>query len=143
MLILVAFAFLAGFVTILTPCILPILPIVLSSSVASGRSRPLGVILGLVLSFSVFTLAISQLVALLGLSANVLRLVAVVVIALLGLAMIVPALNTRLELLLSGLPGMVRQGNRSGLGGGFVMGVSLGLVWAPCAGPILAAITTL
>src|ERR687885_121755 len=120
MLILIAFAFLAGFVTVLTPCILPILPIVLSSSVTTGRSRPVGVILGLVISFSIFTLAISQLVALLGLSANVLRLIAVVVIALLGLAMIVPALSTRLEMLLSGLPGMVKQGNRSGLAGGFV-----------------------
>ena len=62
MVILFVFAFLSGFVTVLSPCILPVLPIVLSSSAASGKRRPLGVILGLIISFSIFTLLITQIV---------------------------------------------------------------------------------
>ena len=66
----IVFAFLAGLVTVASPCILPILPIALSSGATLGRLRPLGVIVGLVVSFSVFTLAVSQLVALIGLPAG-------------------------------------------------------------------------
>jgi cytochrome c biogenesis protein CcdA/thiol-disulfide isomerase/thioredoxin len=141
--LIVLIAFLAGLVTVASPCILPILPIALSATMAQGRARPLGVILGLVVSFSVFTLAVSQLVALLGLSANTLRIAAVGIIALLGLSMIVPALNSRLEGVFGGLPGLAPKRQRSGLFGGLLTGAALGLVWAPCAGPILAAITTL
>jgi cytochrome c biogenesis protein CcdA len=139
----IVFAFLAGLVTVASPCILPILPIALSSGVARGRLRPLGVIVGLVVSFSVFTLAVSQLVALLGLPANALRLAAVVIIALLALGMIVPALRDQLERLFSRLPGLAPTRQGSGWWGGLLTGAALGLVWAPCAGPVLAAITTL
>jgi cytochrome c biogenesis protein CcdA/thiol-disulfide isomerase/thioredoxin len=143
MLLTVIFAFFAGLVTVASPCILPILPIALSAGVARGRSRPLGVTLGLVISFSLFTLIISQAVAALGFSANTLRLIAVAVIAFLGLALIVPELNARVEGLFARLPGLAPQRQRSGLWGGLLTGATLGLVWAPCAGPILAAITTL
>lgn len=145
MIILILFALLSGVVTVLSPCILPVLPIVLSSTLTGGKRRPQGVILGLIISFSIFTLAISQIVSLLGISANVLRLVAVVIIAVLGLSLLVPGLNALMEKLLSRLPGLVRQGEEQGSGfwSGFATGASLGLIWAPCAGPILAAITVL
>src|SRR5262249_36791009 len=81
MLLLVVVALVAGLATVFSPCILPVVPVVFSSSVAGGKLRPLGVIAGLIVSFSVFTLAITQIVALLGISASVLRLVAVAVIA--------------------------------------------------------------
>jgi len=82
MLLLVGFSFLAGLVTILAPCIWPILPIVFSSSLAGGgKKRPLGITLGVILSFSVLTLFISYLVMLFHFNPNVLRTVAVVVIA--------------------------------------------------------------
>ena len=143
MVLLIGVAFVAGIVTVLSPCILPILPVVLASA-AGGRRRPLAVIVGLVASFAAFTLVISQLVMQLGLPANVLRLAAVVVIGLLGLAMIIPALTERLEMLLSRLPGLApQQQTDEGWRGGLLTGATLGLVWAPCAGPILAAITTL
>ena len=143
MLLLILFGFLAGLVTVAAPCILPVLPIVLSSSVAGGKWRPVSLILGLIGSFSLFTLAITQLVALAGISPSALRLVAVGILALLGLGMILPGWNARIEALLGRLPGLVNQRERSGWLGGLLTGASLGLVWAPCAGPVLAAITTL
>jgi cytochrome c biogenesis protein CcdA/thiol-disulfide isomerase/thioredoxin len=145
MIILILFSLLSGLVTVLSPCILPVLPIVLSSTLTGGKRRPLGVVSGLIISFSIFTLAISQIVSLLGISANVLRILAVVIIGILGLGLILPGLNELIEKLFSRLPGLVKQGEQqgSGFGSGFITGASLGLIWAPCAGPILAAVTTL
>ena len=143
MVLLIAVAFVAGVATVLSPCVLPILPVVLASS-TGGRKRPLALILGLVFSFALFTLLISQLVMRLGLSGSILRLAAVVIIGLLGVALIVPALNARLERLFIRLPGLAPQGHSdAGWRGGLLTGATLGLVWAPCAGPILAAVTTL
>src|ERR1700761_5579446 len=105
MLILVLVAFIAGLVTVLSPCILPILPIVLGSSVNGGKSRPLGVVIGLIISFSIFTLAAAQIVALLHLSPAVLRDLAIVIIAVLGISLIIPAFNQWMERLFSRLPG--------------------------------------
>jgi cytochrome c biogenesis protein CcdA/thiol-disulfide isomerase/thioredoxin len=143
MLVLLFFAALSGLVTVFSPCILPVLPIVLSSTLSGGKRRPIGVIVGLIVSFSLFTLAITQIVTLLGLSANTLRLAAVAILGILGLSLIVPALSLRIEQALSRLPGLARQSQGSGFGSGLLTGASLGLVWAPCAGPILAAVTTL
>jgi cytochrome c biogenesis protein CcdA/thiol-disulfide isomerase/thioredoxin len=146
MIAIIGFAFLAGLVTILAPCIWPILPIVLSSSVASkGRYRPLGITIGIMLSFGFFTLAISYLVKIFHFDPNSLRVVAVVVIGFLGLTMVVPALSRLVEGFISRLSGLFghrfKQG--SGFGAGFLTGLSLGIVWSPCAGPILAAIAAL
>ena len=145
MLLLILFSLLSGIVTVLSPCVLPVLPIVLSSSAASGKRRPLGVITGLIISFSFFTLAISQIVRWLGLSAQTLRIIAVSVIGLLGLSMIVPKFNEWVEKALSFIPRMANNEPRQGSGfwPGFLTGLSLGLVWAPCAGPILASVTAL
>jgi cytochrome c biogenesis protein CcdA/thiol-disulfide isomerase/thioredoxin len=142
MVILVFFSILSGIATILSPCILPILPIVLSSSATTQRARPLGMITGLILSFSAFTLLITKIVSFLGLSANTLRLASVVILILVGLTMLIPALTVLYERLLGFLPGLVNQsGNRgSGFVPGFLTGATLGLVWAPCAGPILSAV---
>lgn len=145
MVILFLFSLLAGAVTVLSPCILPVLPIILSSATTKGKARPLGVITGLIVSFSFFTLAVSKIISLLGISANVLRLAAVFIIAILGLVLVLPFLGTWFERLVRFLPGMVkpRSNQASGFWPGILTGASLGLVWAPCAGPILAAITAL
>ncbi len=146
MILLLGFAFLSGLVTILAPCIWPLLPIVLSSTLSGkGRQRPLGITLGIIFSFALFTLVVSSLVKIFHFDPNILRLFAVIVIGFLGLTMIIPALSGLLESLISRLTGFAgqrfQQGN--GFGAGFVTGVSLGIVWSPCAGPILAAIATL
>ena len=95
--ILLLFAFLAGLVTILAPCIWPLLPIVLSAASGGGKRRPLGITLGVMTSFTVFTLSISYLEKFLHVDPNLFRLIAVAVIGLLGLSMMIPPLATAFE----------------------------------------------
>ncbi len=142
MAILLVFAILSGILTILSPCILPILPIVLSSSATEQKARPLGLITGLIVSFSVFTLLVTRIVELLGIPAGTLRLLSAAFLIVIGLSMIIPALATRLEQVLSFLPRLAgsKPSGGSGFRDGFLTGASLGLVWAPCAGPILSAV---
>ena len=141
MTVLLLFSVLSGIVTILSPCILPILPIVLSSSATNQKARPLGLIAGLIVSFSIFTLIVAKLVSLLGISANALRLLSVVLLILIGLTMLIPTLTVLFDRLVGFLPGLVKADTQgSGFGQGFLTGATLGLVWAPCAGPILSAV---
>lgn len=143
--ILLVFAFISGLVTILAPCIWPLLPIVFSSTATGGKNKPLGITLGIVLSFAIFTLSVSYLVKLFHFDPNVLRFLAVIVIAFLGLTLIIPALSAKLEVLISRLYSRFAPAGESknGFTGGLVTGFSLGLVWSPCAGPILATIAAL
>jgi cytochrome c biogenesis protein CcdA/thiol-disulfide isomerase/thioredoxin len=148
MILLLGFSFLAGFVTMLAPCIWPVLPIVLSSSVAGGKGyqRPLGITLGVMLSFSIFTLLASYIIRILNLDPNVLRILAVVIITFLGFLMIIPALGARFELLVSrfsNIFGQKQANTDSGFIPGFISGLYIGIIWSPCAGPILATIVTL
>lgn len=147
MLFLLGFAFLAGIFTILSPCILPILPAILSAGTTKGKWRPLGIIVGLVVSFTFFTLTLTAIVHATGLSANALRYAAIVLIFLFGLVMIFPRLSDLFAKVTAPVAdwGQNIQGTNSGggFGGGFLFGIALGLLWTPCAGPILAAITTL
>ncbi len=149
MIILLFYAFLAGIVTILSPCILPVLPVVLSGSVGGGKTRPLGIITGFVASFTFFTLALSTLVRLLGISPDILRYVAAGMILAFGLVMVIPPLKNAFMRLVSGLTRVGSGSQVSPLGGnrgylsGLVLGLSLGLVWTPCVGPIMASVITL
>ncbi|MEK7631939.1 MAG: cytochrome c biogenesis CcdA family protein [Patescibacteria group bacterium] len=134
----------AGVVTALAPCILPVLPIVLAGGAQQGRWRPWGIIVGVVLSFSIFTLMLSWLVTALGLSPNASRIFGIAILLLLGGLMLVPAVLERFESWVSSR--LSRTGvpvERHGFGGGFVLGLSLGAVWTPCAGPLLASVITL
>lgn len=142
MYLLIGFSFLAGLVTILSPCILPLLPIILAGGTPKDKHRPLGVILGFITSFTFFTLALSSLVKSTGLSANSLRHFAVFILLIFGLTLTVPTLKHLWEKLTSRL-GSTGSSNRHGFGGGFIIGLSLGLVWTPCVGPILASVITL
>lgn len=145
MLILILFAFLGGIVTILSPCILPILPIVLSGSLTGGHRRPLGIITGFILSFTFFTLFLTTLVNIFNLSADTLRLIAVIAVAVFGLTLLLPKAQLLLETLVAKLTPLTQKTNRpnSGFWGGTIIGLSLGLVWTPCVGPIMAAMITL
>ncbi|MBI5018690.1 cytochrome c biogenesis protein DipZ [Candidatus Gottesmanbacteria bacterium] len=144
MIILILFAFLGGLITILSPCILPILPIVLSGSVTGGKRRPMGVVTGFIVSFTFFTLFLSVIVRATGLSADVLRVTAVVVIALSGISLLVPSFQIAVEKLLSRLAAFApKQNTNDGFLSGVLVGMSLGLIWTPCVGPILASIITL
>jgi cytochrome c biogenesis protein CcdA/thiol-disulfide isomerase/thioredoxin len=145
MIILIGFAFLAGVVTILSPCILPILPIILSSSTdTTGKRRPLGVVVGFVLSFTFFTLFLSTIVRLSGIPAESLRYLSVFILVIFGLSLFVPQIQLYVEQLFSKLTRFAPQGqNRHGFFGGFIIGLSLGLLWTPCVGPILASVISL
>ncbi|MEK7111092.1 MAG: cytochrome c biogenesis protein DipZ [Patescibacteria group bacterium] len=147
MILLVAFAFLAGVITVLSPCILPILPIILTSSIGgqnTGKSRPLGVVTGFVLSFTFFTLFLSTIVRLSGIPADTLRFVSVFVIAGFGMSLLIPRFQVLVEQLFSKLAGfMPSSQNRTGFGGGLLIGFSVGLLWTPCVGPILASVISL
>ncbi len=137
-------AFLAGLVTALAPCILPILPIVLAGGTQQGRWRPWGIIVGVVASFSVFTLTLSWLVTALGLSPNASRTFGILLLFLLGGLMLVPAALEKFESWVSSrLSQSGTPKERHGFGGGFMLGLSLGAVWTPCAGPLLASVITL
>jgi cytochrome c biogenesis protein CcdA/thiol-disulfide isomerase/thioredoxin len=144
--ILLFFAFLSGLVTIAAPCIWPILPIILSSSATGGKSKPLGVTIGVMVSFAFFTLALSYIVRIIPFDPNVLRIFAAVVIAVLGLSLVLPPVSARIEAFVSALTGKVSSrfsNSQDGFLPGFFTGAALGLIWSPCAGPILATIATL
>ena len=146
MFLLLCFAFLAGVVTILAPCMWPMLPIVLSSTVkGTDHKRPLGITIGVMASFAIFTLSISYLVRLFHFDPNILRIIAVIVIVFLGLTLIIPALSRILEGFVSKLTGKVgmQRSQGSDFKSGLFTGLFLGIIWSPCGGPILAAIATL
>jgi len=143
MILLLFFAFISGVVTILSPCILPVLPIVLSGSVG-GKRRPFGVVVGFIASFSIFTLALSALIQAFNINPNTLRIVAVIIILGFGLILVIPKLQQKFELLASRFLSRKKQKTSgTGFSGGLLLGTSLGLVWTPCVGPIMASVISL
>jgi cytochrome c biogenesis protein CcdA/thiol-disulfide isomerase/thioredoxin len=138
MLLLLGVAFVAGIVTAISPCVLPVLPIVLAGGATGGPRRPFAIVAGLVASFTVFTLTATALLSALGLPDDLLRNLAIAVVAVVGLSLVWPRLGDVL-----GRPfyALARRGP-SDTGGGFVLGLSLGLLFTPCAGPVIAAVVT-
>jgi cytochrome c biogenesis protein CcdA/thiol-disulfide isomerase/thioredoxin len=135
-LLLLLIGFVAGIVTAISPCVLPVLPVLLAGG-ASGR-KPLRIVAGLVLSFSVFTLFASWLLRQLGLPQDLLRNLAIALLFVMAGVLLLPRAALLLERSLSFFS-RLRPANA---GGGFFLGATLGLVFVPCAGPFLAAITT-
>ncbi len=143
MLILILFAFLGGIITILSPCILPILPIVLAGSFGS-KKKPVGIVLGFILSFTIFTLFLTTIVKVTNIPADILRNFSIIVIFLFGVSLLIPKFQYYLELLFSKLASKYNStGNHQGFLGGILIGLSLGLIWTPCVGPIIASVITL
>jgi cytochrome c biogenesis protein CcdA/thiol-disulfide isomerase/thioredoxin len=142
MALLMLFALVAGAGTALSPCVLPILPAVLSVGITGGRRRPLGVATGLALSFTFATVALVYLIDALGLPDDIARTLAIVVLAVFGVSLLVPAIGDRIEAWLSRIAPAPARTRGEGFWSGLVLGASLGLVYAPCAGPILAGVIT-
>jgi cytochrome c biogenesis protein CcdA len=140
-------ALLAGVVTIAAPCTLPVLPILLGASVGqTSKIRPAMIALGFVLSFSAVALLLSAITRIFDFDPNVLRTGAAVLLVGFGLLMIWPTPFEWLAVRISGLTsGSSASSDASGQGniGGFVLGTTLGLVWTPCAGPVLGSILTI
>jgi cytochrome c-type biogenesis protein len=138
-------ALLAGVVTVAAPCTLPMLPILLGASVGqSGKLRPAMIALGFVISFSATALLVSAITRIFDFDPNSLRTGAAVLLVGFGLLMIWPApfewLSIRLGGITNGAAG--NAASRRGNLGGLLLGTTLGLVWTPCAGPVLGSILT-
>jgi len=144
MVLLILFGFVAGAGTALSPCVLPVLPIALSAGATGGRRRPLGIVVGLALSFTFATVALVYVISALGLPGDLLRNLAIAVLLAFGVTLMIPPLAARVEATLSRFAGRagVVGGGGDGFWSGTAVGASLGLVYAPCAGPILAGVIT-
>jgi cytochrome c biogenesis protein CcdA/thiol-disulfide isomerase/thioredoxin len=144
MALLMVFGFIAGAATALSPCVLPVLPVALSAGATGGRRRPLGIVTGLAFSFTFATVALVYVISALGLPDALLRNLAIAVLIGFGVTLMVPPLADRVEAALGRLAGRagVRTGGGDGFWSGTAVGASLGLVYAPCAGPILAGVIT-
>jgi cytochrome c biogenesis protein CcdA/thiol-disulfide isomerase/thioredoxin len=143
MIVLLAFAILAGAGTALSPCVLPVLPALLSAGGVGGRRRPLGIVLGLSVTFTVTIVGVAKVVDGVGLGSDPLRDVAIVVLLGFGAVLLVPRLADRIEAPLSRLARFGVGGARTGGEGfssGLIVGAALGFVYTPCASPILAAV---
>ena len=142
-----ALAFAAGLLTVAAPCVLPLLPVVLGATAAGGPgARPVFIAAGFALSFTVLALAFGSVQHLLGLDPQTVRDAAALLLVAFGLSMLWPGAFQRLAMAMSGVLGRVAAlGDRAGPGwvGGLLVGASLGAVWTPCAGPVLATILTL
>jgi cytochrome c-type biogenesis protein len=136
-------ALLAGVITIAAPCTLPMLPILLGASVGqTSKARPVMIALGFVVSFSLVALALSAITRVFDFDPNVLRSTAAILLAGFGLLMLWPAPFEKLAARFGGFSGGSAAADPSVLGG-IVLGATLGLVWTPCAGPVLGSILTI
>jgi cytochrome c-type biogenesis protein len=137
----IGLAVLGGFVTVLSPCILPILPILLGRSLQSHRLGPVALVAGLVSGFAVAGSLLGVTASWLTGLANVLRQVAIALLLFLGLLAIFPTWSYRFFSYFS--IKSTQESLRIGLWGEFWLGTQLGLLWTPCAGPILGGILVL
>lgn len=138
---------LAGSLTILSPCVFPILPLVLGGAAQDNRLAPVAMGLGMALSFAGIGVALGALGPALGLDSEHVRNFGAVMLMALGLMMWVPVLNERFAQwmmpLASGANGVSTRLKSNTLGGALMLGSVLGLVWSPCSGPLLASALTL
>jgi cytochrome c biogenesis protein CcdA/thiol-disulfide isomerase/thioredoxin len=142
MVLLLLFALIAGAGTAITPCVLPVVPALLASSATGGRRRPIGIVLGLAATFTIAIVLLAQLVKGVGLAGGAARTLAIVVLIAFGLVLLIPELSARVEAPLSRLGRFGPKTRGDGFWSGLAVGGALGFVCAPCAGPILAAVTS-
>ena len=147
MTIQILFAFAAGVLTIASPCVLPMAPVVLGASIAQpGRMRPLFIALGFAVAFSMAALALGAFSSALPLSPGLLRELSALALAAFGILMLwtrpMHAFAGRLGGVMTRVDELSRRAG-AGNAGGFVLGLSLGVLWTPCAGPVLGSILAL
>jgi cytochrome c-type biogenesis protein len=132
---------LAGMLSILSPCVWPLVPVVMASAATGGRAGPWFLALGLCASFAAAGTLLTFLLLNAGLNPDALRYVAAALLILVALTLLVNALGDRMTLLLSRLTGRINPGAGAAASsaGQFGVGALLGLVWLPCVGPTLGA----
>ncbi len=133
----IGLAFVAGLITAISPCVLPVLPIVLAGGASGGRRRPYAIIAGLVTCFLVSVLFATWILDQLGLPQDLLRDISIGLLFLVAAILIVPQLGAMVERPFARLS----RGPKGDLGGGFVLGCALGFVFVPCGGPAIGFVT--
>ena len=140
-------ALLAGLLSVLSPCVLPLLPIVLGAAASEHRFGPAALAAGVAVSFVAVGLFVATVGFSIGLDGEVVRRVAAVAMIVIGVVLMVPALQARVATAGGPVGNWVDQtfggGPMSGLQGQFAMGLLLGAVWSPCVGPTLGAASAL
>jgi cytochrome c-type biogenesis protein len=135
------FAYLAGLLTLINPCVLPVLPIVLVSALNANRLGPVALALGMSISFVTFGVLVTAFGTTIGLTQDRLAQIGAVLMIVFGVILLVPMLSRRFEMatagVASGADSQMNQINSSGIRGQFVGGLLLGAVWSPCIGPTL------
>lgn len=137
MVVAIALAFVAGLITAVSPCVLPVLPIVLGGGIGENRRRPYAIIAGLAITFLVSILFAAWLLDALGLPKDLLRNVSIGLLFLLAATLLVPQVGVLIERPLARLS----RGPSGDLGGGFLLGCALGFVFVPCGGPAIGFVT--
>lgn len=144
MFLLIPIAFISGILTVFSPCVLPILPIILASGIDGKVERIRGVITGLVVSFTAASLLLATVVRAFGIPTDIIRNFAVILLVIFGLSMVFPVIWEKIQIFIERYwKFQPRQNQNSGFWGGFLTGVSLGVVWTPCIGPVVATVATL
>ncbi len=142
-----AIAFVAGVLSTLSPCVLPLLPIIIGSSVQQHRLGPFAVAAGMSLSFAVIGTLLASVGVSLGLNQQAFRIVAAILMVLIGVVLLAKPLQERFAFATSGASGvghtLLSKINIGGIRGQFFVGLLLGLIWSPCVGPTLGAAVTL
>jgi cytochrome c biogenesis protein CcdA len=137
------FAYLAGLLTLINPCVLPVLPIVLASALSGSRYGPLALAAGMSVSFVIFGVTVTAFGSAIGLSQDLLAQIGAVLMIVFGMVLLVPAFSRRFELATAGAAAgagnQLAQTQSDGLRGQFLGGALLGMVWSPCIGPTLGA----
>lgn len=143
----IIFAFLAGLLTIAAPCTLPLLPVLLGTSLGQkNKLRPVFIVLGFIIVFTLAAVILSLLAKYFGFDANIVRNIGIFILAIFGILLIwskpFELMAVKLTPLISKVSVKVGLGNK-GNSSAILLGMTLGLVWTPCAGPVLASILTL
>jgi cytochrome c-type biogenesis protein len=140
-------ALLAGVLSTLSPCVLPLLPIIIGSSVAEHKAGPFLVAAGMAISFAVIGTMLASVGAKIGLNQNSFRYVAAIIMMLIGAVLVSKTLQERFAIASSGISSagnnLLTKVSIGGLQGQFVIGLLLGLIWSPCVGPTLGAAVTI
>ncbi len=133
----------AGILSTLSPCVLPLLPIILLSVVERHKFGPVMLAIGLATSFAVVGVTIASFGFSIGLDSSVLRAIVAALLLVMGIVLLVPALQARLGAaaspLATGGQTLIDRIQPKGLSGQFILGALLGVVWSPCTGPTLGA----
>ncbi len=141
------FAIAAGSLTTLSPCVFPILPIVVGGAMQSNRFAPVAMGAGMVTSFALLGVLVGALGAALGIDSDSIRTAGAVLLITFGVVMLVPWLNNRFTMLMTPLAASANNASTrldsGSIWGAFALGGLLGMIWSPCSGPLLASALTL